>query len=236
MWGDGFVYPDRIARHPHELQHVNFDYVVCANKSIPQQSRSIAESLRPVVRRDTTLVAVQNGVGVEGPLRSVYPSNTILSSVCYVSCLQAHGKISQVSKIKPHAFHIGVYGEGSTNMAEDQERLQHLVGLDSKFKAIDDINVERWNKMIFNGAWNPATAILGLDTHQVIKESPMGLTLVRKLASEISQVGLRNGVQPPKDLDAMIIGSAAAAPTIAPSMLQDARLRRQMEVESICGP
>jgi 2-dehydropantoate 2-reductase len=62
------------------LQGVTFKYIVATHKGI-QASPTAAEQLKPVVGKDTTIVLIQNGVGVEEPFQAMYPNNTILSGV-----------------------------------------------------------------------------------------------------------------------------------------------------------
>lgn len=146
--------------------------------------------------------------------------------------MKAGHLITQPANIRPHGFHIGIHGNGNS---VDQARLHTLVDLDPKFKAVDNIATERWAKMAWNGAWNPTTALFGLETQDIFKYKPEGIALVRQLAKEVSQVARMYGVELPENYEDEIIRMTAAVPTITPSMLQDFRLRRQMEVETICG-
>lgn len=59
---------------------MNFTYVVATHKGI-QTTPSAAEQLKPVIGKDTVIVLIQNGVGVEEPFKAMYPNNTILSGV-----------------------------------------------------------------------------------------------------------------------------------------------------------
>ena len=108
-----------------------------------------------------------------------------------------------------------------------------FVALDAQFKQIDDVRSERWTKQIFNGAWNPITAIFGLETHQLLA-SPY-LQLVRQLATETYNVAVHMGIALPEDLPDRTIELARTNPSLAPSMLQDARKKKLMEVDSLCG-
>ena len=59
-----------------------FEYVVCANKAIDQDT--VAASLRAAVdETKTTIVIIQNGVGNEEPFRKAFPKTTIISCVVY---------------------------------------------------------------------------------------------------------------------------------------------------------
>lgn len=224
-----------MARSTHEISDMAFDYVVCANKISTSDGLSFANELAHVVSTETTLVSAQNGVGVEAPLRHVFRNNTILSAVCYISCLQPFpGVVEQVSNIRPHAFHIGTYEtpEHNRTVAEEQ-RLKSFVALDDRFKEIKDVGTERWTKQIFNGAWNPMTAISGLETHGLLASPYLGI--VYELAKETFNVAVKMGISLPTDLPLKTIELARTNPSLAPSMLQDVRNKKLMEVESLCG-
>lgn len=235
MWGNGHFMPHRVVRSPCEVSEVTFDYIVCANKVTSSDGLSFIQDLVPAVSANTALVSAQNGVGVEAPLRQAFPNNTILSAVCYVSCVQPMaGIIQQVSNLRPNALHVGTYDpRQGEDAAADKVNLEEFVGLDEKFIQVSDAQAERWTKQIFNGAWNPMTAISGLETHPLLG-SPY-LETVRQLANEIFLVAVRLGIALADDLPAKTIEFARDNPSLAPSMLQDARKKRPMEVESLCG-
>lgn len=235
LWGQGVFRPHRVVRTVDDVKRVSFDYVVCANKIVPKDKLAFTESIRPVVGPTTTLVSAQNGVDVERPLQNAFNGNTILSAVCYISCEQnPSGSVHQVSQIRLHAFHIGAYNYGSTETDIENSKLNWLASLDLKFKAIQDVNTERWTKAIFNGSWNPITALTGFDTPQVLQDHH-SLTLVQRIAEEIYEVAIKSGANIPADLPSKTIAFAQRAAPIATSMLQDARNGRNLEVEPLCG-
>lgn len=235
MWGNSIFMPYRVLRSTREASDMSFDYVVCANKVTTSDGLSFVKELAHAVSTETALVSVQNGVGVEAPLRNAFQNNTILSAVCYISCLQPiPGIVQQVSNIRPHAFHVGTYDTIERVVSiKDKQRLKEFVALDDKFQEIDDVRAERWTKQIFNGAWNPMTALSGLETHPLLA-SPY-LQAVRQLANETFNVAVKLGISLPEDLPEKTIEFARNNPSLAPSMLQDARNKRLMEVDSLCG-
>jgi 2-dehydropantoate 2-reductase len=235
LWGNGTFRPYRVVRSTREISDLAFDYVVCANKITASDGSATIGELSHVISPNTTIVSTQNGVGVEAPLGRAFQSNTILSAICYISCLQpTPGFIQQVSHIRPHAFHIGIYNTPAFGgSASGRQKLKDFVSLDTRFKQIEDVQAERWTKQIFNGAWNPMTAITGLETHPLIA-SPY-FVMVQQLAQETFNVAVRLGISLPKDLPEKTIELAMNNPSMAPSMLQDARKRRPMEIDSLCG-
>lgn len=111
--------------------------------------------------------------------------------------------------------------------------MEDFVALNARFKQIKDVQAERWTKQFFSGAWNPMTAISGLETHLLMR-LPY-LQTVRQLAQETFNVAVGLGVSLPKDLPERTIEFVRNNPSLAPSMLQDARKKRLMEVDSLCG-
>lgn len=214
---------------------MTFDYVICTNKITGSEGLSFTRDLAHVVSSKTTLVSAQNGVGVEAPLRQAFRNNTILSAVCYISCLQPFpGFVEQVSNLRPHAFHIGAYKtSGISDTMVEEQKLKTFAAMDPQFKEIKDVGAERWTKQIFNGAWNPMTAISGLETHALLASPYLGTVL--ELAKETFNVAVKMGASLPDDLPIKTIETARTSPSLAPSMLQDFRNRKMMEVESLCG-
>jgi 2-dehydropantoate 2-reductase len=229
LWGSGTFTPHRVVRSTHEVSYIPFDYVICANKAT---GPSLVHELAPAISAKTALVSVQNGVGVEAPLRQAFRDNTVLSAVCYISCTQpTPGCVEQVSHIRPHAFHIGTYS--SSPSFTNPNVLQDFVALDPKFKQINNVQAERWTKQIFNGAWNPTTAITNLNTHDLL--SSPHLHMVKQLATETFNVARALGIDLPDDLPERTIELAREHKALEPSMLQDRRAGRRMEVEALCG-
>lgn len=234
VWGLGTFRPHRVVKSVSEVQDVPFEYIVCANKNVRSQAAA-EDAIRPAVRPATVLVSVQNGINVEGPLKNAFPRNTVLSAICYVSCQQIRpGLVQQMSQLRPHAFHIGIFGHETNDTESEASKVQVLASLDAKFKEVKDINTERWIKMIFNGSWNPVAALTGCDTHQILQK-PNSLAMVQRLAEEIYQVAVESGVNLPPDSPLTTLDTAASASPIVPSMLQDTRNGREMEIEPLCG-
>lgn len=232
-WGSAAWKPHHVHKagglERQPLQH--FDYIILANKITNGHSTAIKD-LQTLVEPQTTLVAAQNGMDVEVPLKRAFPRNTVLSAICNIGCNQAnHGVIVQDAHIKKHAFLIGVHGQ---SRQIDLQRRDALVSMDSEFDSIDCASQERWRKLIFNSAWNSTTALTGMDTHQLL-EHPSAILIVAQLAREAFDVAVASGIELDSDLPTKTIEMARMAPAITPSTLQDARSKRPMELTPIFG-
>lgn len=88
--------PHAVYKSMKEASEQSYDYVVVTTKALPDildDSELIQDIVTP---EKTSIVLIQNGVGVEEPHRRRFPKNPILSAVTVVSAAQvAHGKIVQ---------------------------------------------------------------------------------------------------------------------------------------------
>lgn len=105
---------------------------------------------------------------------------------------------------------------------------------DSAFLKVEDIEFEMWTKLIFNAAWNPVSALTGLDTHHILS-TDWALRLIYKLSREIEQVAVACEVKLPGSVVEDTISTMRKCPSTMPSMLQDAQGHRQMEIEALSG-
>jgi 2-dehydropantoate 2-reductase len=208
--------------------------VVCANKATASSAHS---SIASVVRDKTVLVSAQNGVGVEEPLQRSFPRHTILSGIVYVACTQpSPGVFHQNTSINTRSLALGLYG-GQT--APDPHRVRHsrlldFASLEPTFGVSQDIVKEKWIKQLWNGAFNTIAAIAGMNTHQLLS-SPKHLELVTQIMRETCHVAKASGVPLEDDLVERLVAMTSHRAPVVPSMLQDARASKPMEVESLCG-
>jgi 2-dehydropantoate 2-reductase len=92
----------------------------------------------------------------------------------------------------------------------------------------------RWEKVVWNAAWNSFTTLTLLDTHSWLK-SENGNSLTRQLMREVIDVARRCDVPLPYELIDELINKILKMPGIHSSMHADRVLGRQMEVEIILG-
>ena len=85
----------------------NFDFVVVCTKSTELTTQATIKAIAPVMTsRRTTLVLIQNGLGVEQPFRLAYPHNTLLSGVAYLPTTQLPNGVCNHSEIE--RLHLGL--------------------------------------------------------------------------------------------------------------------------------
>ncbi|KAI0390881.1 2-dehydropantoate 2-reductase [Xylariaceae sp. FL0594] len=236
------VVPHRVVKIPAEAAgngEIFFDFVVCAHKAIDQES--VPARLAPAVTADrTTIVLIQNGVGIEEPFRKAFPETTILSCVCWVGAIQPRPGF--VTHTKSENTQIGLFPTiTATHESRDQHRLQHFATLlrqgGTSLDVVADVQVQRWEKVIWNVAWNSLTTLTMQDTHAWLASSAGAVPLTRRLMREVIDVARRacGGDAWSYKLADDLLDKALAMHSIGSSMQTDAKHEREMEVECILG-
>jgi 2-dehydropantoate 2-reductase len=233
--GEHIVQPVKVVKTPAEAGET-YDYVVCAHKAIDQFS--VPEQLAPAVDENKTcIVIIQNGVGNEDPFRKAFPKCPILSCVTWVGAKQdAPGIITHMSA---EDTQIGVFPNENLETSTEKAKLDEFASLlrdgGTPISVEDNIQVQRWEKVVWNAAWNSLTALTMLDTHSWLHSSPDSMPMTRKLMTEVIDVARKCNVPIQYDLVDQLIDKILAMPPIGSSMQTDCKLGKPMEVDVILG-
>ncbi|ETI25287.1 hypothetical protein G647_04662 [Cladophialophora carrionii CBS 160.54] len=233
--GDHVVHPAKVVRTPAEAGET-YDYVVCAHKAINQEST--AKQLAPAVDENKTcIVIIQNGVGNEDAFRETFPKCTILSCVTWVGASQDIPGV--VNHWKSENTEIGLFPNPSLDAASEQTRLNEFTSLlregKTPFSVEDNVQIQRWSKVIWNCAWNSLTTLTMLDTHSWLKSSPDSMPMTRRLMQEVIDVARACDVPVKDGLIDELLEKILAMQPIGSSMQTDCKMGRPMEVEIILG-
>ncbi|KAL7627172.1 hypothetical protein AAE478_003948 [Parahypoxylon ruwenzoriense] len=246
LWGENLRFRPRVARSvadavqqlrlqeprsdpAHADQEPFFDYVVVAAKAVPT-TPSAAEIIEPAVSGGkTAIVLLQNGIGVEEPFAARFgPATPILSTVAYFPATRTAPTVVRHTEVE--RLHVGTYPASAG--AESKEAAARFVGLLQQAGATallhEDVQRERWAKLLVNASWNPVRG--GGDDD--------ALSFVKDVMLEIAAVAQTCGYA---DVDEKLvdyqIGRAAVRqlPGVQPSMLADVMDGRGLEVDAIVG-
>ncbi|KAH0845460.1 hypothetical protein FOPE_11857 [Fonsecaea pedrosoi] len=233
--GDHIVHPAKVVRTPAEAGET-YDYVVCAHKAINQASAT--KQLAPAVDGSKTcVVIIQNGVGNEDPFREAFPKSPILSCVTWVGASQ--NTPGTVHHWKSENTQIGIFRNPELDPAVEQARLDEFTSLlregHTPFSVEDNVQIQRWEKVVWNVAWNSLTTLTMLDTHAWLRSSPDAMPLTRNLMREVIDVARRCDVPLRYELVDELITKIQEMQPIGSSMQTDAKMGRPMEVDVILG-
>ncbi|KAJ5659910.1 hypothetical protein N7507_006361 [Penicillium longicatenatum] len=232
--GQNTFHPYRVVKSPAEASPV--DYVVCAHKAIDQEN--VAAQLKPVVDEGrTTFVIIQNGVGNEVPFRNQFPGCSILTCVTWVGATQISPGI--VKHTKSEDMQIGLFPNHQVDDTVEKQRLKAFADLlehgKTRFKVLDDMQVQRWEKVVWNVAWNSITALTMVDTQTWLHSSKDAEPFTRRLMQEVINIARGCGVDLADDLIQKLMDKINAMPGIGSSMQTDCKNGRPMEIDVILG-
>ncbi|KAH9220990.1 2-dehydropantoate 2-reductase [Leptodontidium sp. 2 PMI_412] len=237
LWGQNQKVRPVVVRSVDEAAESDpapFDYVVVCSKALPTVP-STAEMIKPAISPQTTIVLIQNGIAIEEPYAKLYPNNPLLSTVVYLPASQTSPGVILHKEVE--LLHIGSYpSSSSTEPAKEFANLVKAGG--GTAEVHQDIQFERWSKLLVNASWNPMCALSRSADAQLLKSTPEAKGLVREVMLEIAAVANSCGY---KSIDSALVdfqlgrATIRELPGVTPSMQADALAGRNMEVEAIVG-
>ena len=195
-----------------------------------QQLTAILDDLATVVGPHTVIVPLQNGVEADEQLAARFPQATVLPAVVYVGAtVEEPGVVSHVA--------AGTIGIGA-NREQDRAALPAIRDVLAKtgqpVHISNDIQRERWHKLMWNAAFNPVSAITGRMPAELLSQ-PATRALVLSIMSEVLEVGRACGVAlRPEDIDQHIRWTEGAT-GIRTSTMVDRERGRVMESDGLIG-
>lgn len=245
LWGKGLNVRPTVARNVTEAVQANsgdpFDYVIVTSKAL-NTTPSTAELVKPAVAPGTTtIVLIQNGIDTEGPFARLFPDNPILSTVVYLPATQVEPGVIEHQEVE--LLHIGTYPASAPqpHKAAAQAFSELLTAAKASSKVHDDVQAERWSKLIVNASWNSICALTRCRDRpllDVTNQSGAFKDFVRGVMLEIASTAQACGYA---HIDEGLVdfqlrrASVRQLPGIQPSMLADALAGRNMEVDAIVG-
>jgi 2-dehydropantoate 2-reductase len=206
-----------------EIERIGPDALVILTTKVPDSAAAL-RPVAPLVRDDTTILCLQNGLGSERIARTALGDQGIV--------LRA---ITQFGAIFKSPGVIQFMARGYT-LIEQHERSARLAavlsasGLDCRVSP--DIGADVWHKLVVNCVVNPITAILGCEVGGIA--NPQLDPLKRLVIDEGIAVAAAEGVTFETDFMQEINDFFRPSHNIA-SMLQDLRRGRPTEIDYLNG-
>lgn len=209
------------------------DVLIIALKTT--QNHLLAQILPPLVKDDSIVLVLQNGLGIETEIAQIVSNVNIMGGLCFLCS----------NKIAPgHIHHLDygkiTLGEYATNY--------HAVGITERMKAIsqdfenagieieltEDLLLGRWKKLMWNIPYNGLSVILDATTDEIMADM-YTRTLVEQLMKEV-QLGAKSTgrIIPDSFIQTMLDYTVKMKP-YRTSMKIDFDENRPLEVEAIVG-
>src|SRR5215217_3613216 len=198
----------------------------------PVPRDTAAQSIRPLIRPDTMLLSLQNGIDNEERIARAAGHTSGIGAVAYVtSVIKAPGVIAQTSG--PGKIILGELSGGASARTERLHNVLQRAGITAEVHP--DIRVVLWQKFLFICAFSGVTAVTRLPIGTILAD-PVTRALFRGVVEEVETVARADGIDLPADCVEQALATAAAVePWGHGSLYHDLAVGRRLELESLNG-
>ena len=199
------------------------DVVLIGLKTV--NNHLLPELLPPLLKEDTLVVLIQNGIGVEEDVQKIFPEVQLAAGLAFIC--SAKTEPGRVNHQCYGYINIGNYS------CKQQEKIDEVVD-DFRKAGVDANEVEyleaRWKKAVWNMPFNGMTVALNTQT-DILLQHPSTLQLIKDQVMEVIEAAQACGV---KNIDEsfaekMIYNTVHMTP-YSPSMKLDFDFKRPMEI------
>jgi 2-dehydropantoate 2-reductase len=194
------------------------------------QTAAILDDIATLTSTATTIVTMQNGVDSDDEVADRFGRECVIPAVVYVGAtVESPGIVSHVA--------------GGTIMigarpGVDASRLpvvrDALAASGRPVRISDDIQLERWHKLLWNASFNTVSALTGRTPRELIAHAE-SRALIVGIMREVIAVGRACGIALwDRDADEQLAWTEQAT-GIRTSMMVDRERGRAMEVEALIG-
>lgn len=205
------------------------DVILFCFKSNDTRERAL--ELKRVIKPETVIVTLQNGVDNEEVLSEIFGKERVISAASYVQAkVSSPGNVKQEGRIK---LEIGELHENSYNSCANIVEMFRESKID--IKHVDNIMEHKWKKLLWNVTFNPLSATMQVRVGEILEDSNL-YEIANNVCIESIRVAKKLGI--PLDAEktlTTIFDNATYAREHQTSMLQDRIQNKKMEVESMCG-
>lgn len=224
----GQIHVPSVAATEQAAQAGRADLVLVCVKA--HQTSAILDDLAGVVGDGTIIVPLQNGVESDEVLAARFGRNRVPAAVVYVGAtVEEPGVVSHVTR---GFILIGARpGFDAARLAGVRDALAST-GLPVQIS--DDIQQERWRKLIWNASFNPVSAITQREPRDLLAVPESRAVLVGLMREVVAVARARGIALDESEIEAQVAWTEAT-PAIRTSMQVDRERGRTMETDALVG-
>lgn len=205
------------------------DLVVVAMKATANEA--LRRLLPPLMHERTIVLTLQNGLGVEEPVAKIVGGERVLGAICYIASVRTAPGVIDCSF--PGLVAFGEFGRPAVARTKRVAALFQRAGV--KTQVHDNLDEQRWRKLVWNVPFNGLAIAAGGVTTDVILADAGLRTLARQLMEEVVRAAAKFGHVIPRSFVDLQIARTVLMPGYKPSSLLDWESGRPVEVEEIWG-
>ncbi len=192
---------------------------------------ALVELLPPLLRANTALLLLQNGLGGDAFLARHFGPERVIGGLCFV-CLNRTAP-GEITCTLPGYVAVGEFAGPPTDRLRSLAAQLGRAGVATEIA--ENLDEARWRKLVWNVPFNGLTIAAGGVTTDAIMNDPALRAEARALMEEIVGAAARFGHRiPPDFLDHQMELTDGMGP-YRPSSLIDWQEGREVEVEAIWG-
>ena len=222
--GDFTVYPARATSDPVKVGPV--DAVLLGVKA--WQVSEAAAAMRPLLRSDTIVIPLQNGVEAPTQLSAVLGPQGILGGLCKISTLVAAPGVIRHLALEPYIAFGELDGRPNTLAYRLCEAFLRS-GVRAEIPA--DIQAAMWEKFLFIAAFSGLSAVTR-SAVGALRSQPELWSMLERAMEEIYSVARARRINLPQDVVARTLAFVQGLPAGAtPSMTRDILEGKRSELD-----
>ena len=185
----------------------------------------LKELLPPLLKENTWVVLIQNGIGVEKEVQEMFLGVHLAAGIAYV-CIgkfgPGHIKHQDLGLLQLAPYKEGEQTEVLTQVIEDLQS----TGIPAK---LIDYQGARWRKCVWNIPFNGLTVVLNTSTKAIVN-NPASCDLVRRIIFEVVEAANHCGGNIPHSVADDTVEMTKKMIPYSPSMKLDYDFHRPMEI------
>ncbi|SDT99396.1 putative 2-dehydropantoate 2-reductase [Halopseudomonas salegens] len=229
--GELHLHPVQAYRDVAEMPACDWLLVGAKSTSNP----TLAPIVSAAAAEGAKVVLLQNGLNNEASMRKLLPDHVhLMGGLCYVSLFRTEpGHITHgANGLIDFGYHSGP--------ATDEEGVQAIIGELAEMlktagiptRILPNVDAARWQKLIWNGPFNGASVVLDAGTDAMLTD-PGSRQLITDFMAEITTAAAACGHPIPDGFADNLLAATAKMPDYYPSMYQDWKHKRPMELDSL---
>lgn len=227
-FGDFHFTPKKVLRDLGDYKD-EADFILVATKVLPEIS--VVDLVAPVLARNSSIVLLQNGIHIEKAGAKAFPNQHLISAIAFVCAQKIEAGI--VNHIDYGRLIIGDFPKNISKKTKELAELWKKSGVPIELS--ENIQYERWKKLVWNAPFNPMSVLCGGADTKKILDNLASRNLVENVMKEVCILAEADNCKLPLDVIAKNIDATEKMKPYKTSMLLDFEAGRKMEIEAILG-
>lgn len=234
IWGD-FEIPIEVYNNTVQMQPA--DLIIISTKLIPDIP--VLDLVKPILKQNSILLFLQNGINQEENFYKTIKKHKELKKLKLI--ILGGLAFTCINRISSDEIHHIDYGNIKIGSLLKKHRLiakevaEIFIKANIKTDTIKNLRKARWEKLLWNIAFNTLSVLGNRADTSMIVNSPSALKLAKSLMEEIISIAKYENNSPGKKMISEMIERTKKMNPYKTSMLIDFENHKPMEIEAIVG-